>query len=144
MRYRFLPIILIFAVIAITIHSMTSASSLLFLKKDGLELSGEQARRQHFSLIVDVRTPKERESLGYFPNSIPIDPSGVSKEIPYLLGRGRGLNRKETITSPLLIYSNSGDERARKVAEQLYDLGFIGTRYLKGSYLSMLPPGSQE
>lgn len=142
MRYRFLPIILIFAVIAITIHSLTGPSSLFYLQKDGLELSGEQARRLRFSLIVDVRTPEERERHGYFPNSIPIDPSKAIKEIPFLLGRN--LKGGETITSPILVYSNSGDGRAKMVANQLYDHGFIGTHYLKGSYLSMLPPGIDE
>lgn len=142
MRYRFLPIILIVAVIAITIHSLTGPSSLFFLKKDGLELSGEQARRQRFSLIVDVRTPEEREIHGYFPNSIPIDPSKAIKEIPFLLGRN--VKGGETITSPILVYSNSGDGRAKAVANQLYDHGFVGTYYLKGSYLSMLPPGLED
>ena len=142
MRYRFLPIILIFAVIAIMIHNMTGSSSLFYLQKDGLELSGEQARRMRFSLIVDVRTSEERERHGYFPNSIPIDPSKAIKEIPFLLGRN--LRGGETITSPILVYSNSGDGRAKIVANQLYDHGFIGTHYLKGSYLSMLPPGIDE
>lgn len=142
MRYRFLPIILIVAVIAITLYSLTGPSSLLFLQKNGLEISAEKARRQRFSLIVDVRTPEERESFGYFPNSMPMDPSKVGKEIPFLLGRN--LKGGETVTTPILIYSNSGDGRARAVADQLYDLGFIGTQYLKGSYLSMLPPGSPQ
>ena len=142
MRYRFLPIILIVAVIAITLYSITGSSSLLFLQKNGLEISAEKARRQRFSLIVDVRTPEERESFGYFPNSMPMDPSKVDKEIPFLLGRN--LKGGETVTTPILIYSNSGDGRARAVADQLYYLGFIGTQYLKGSYLSMLPPGSPQ
>lgn len=140
MRYRYLPIILIFAVFAITLHSLTGFSSLLFLEKDGLQLSPEIARRQHFALILDVRTPNEREMFGYFPNSIPIDPIKVSEEVPFLLGRK--LKRKETLSTPILVYSNEEDGRAKTIATKLYDLGYIGTRYLKGSYLSMLPPGS--
>ena len=36
-----------------------------------LRISVNEARSRRFGLIIDVRTPKERELLGYYPNSIP-------------------------------------------------------------------------
>ena len=142
MRYRALPLVLFFAVLAIMLYSMTNPLSSLFsLQPDALRISPDQARRQRFALILDIRTPKERETAGFYPNSIPIDPtpSSLSQEIPFLLGERPGRTNRST---PILVYSNAGDGRTRDVAETLYDLGFVGTRYLQTSYLEMLPPGA--
>ena len=80
-------------------------------------------------------------SAGY-PNSIPVGLSRLEEEVPYLLGdtpeRVRASSPRKT---PLLVYSNAGDGRAKEAAQRLYDLGFVGTRYIQESYLSMLPPG---
>ena len=101
-----------------------------------LELSSQQARAQRFRLIIDVRTPKEREELGYYPNSIPISVEELKKEVPFLIGSGL-----HTLHSPILVYSN-GDRRAQLAAEMLYQLGYSQVRYISQSYLSLLP-GSQ-
>lgn len=135
MRYQILPLILICAVIAIIYQSFTHFS----FQQDPLIITADVARRRRHTLILDVRTPKEREHFGFFPESIPIDPSRVTEEVPFLLGQKPG--SRSPRPTPILVYSNAGDGRARQVAEQLYDLGFIETRYLKGSYIDMLPPG---
>ena len=143
MRYRALPLVLFFVVLAITLYSMTNPLSSLFsLPSDSLRLIPEQARRQRFALILDIRTPKEREMAGFYPNSIPVDPHRLNEEIPYLLGEKPGSSRMTPRTTPLLVYSNAGDGRAKQAAEALYDLGFVGTRYIQTSYLDMLPPGN--
>lgn len=136
MRYQTLPVILFFAVIAIIIYQSSANFS---LQPDPLLITAKEARRGRYALILDVRTPKEREHFGFFPESIPIDTSRLAEEVPFLLGQKPG-SRSPKLT-PILVYSNAGDGRAQHVAEQLYDLGFIGVRYLKGSYLDMLPPG---
>lgn len=101
-----------------------------------LEIPIHEARSNRFKLIIDVRTPKEREELGYYPNSIPIAVDQLQKDVPFLIGSG--LQSKQ---SPILVYSN-GDRRAQLAAETLYHQGYTQVRFISTSYLSLLP-GSQ-
>lgn len=101
------------------------------------EISAQEARARRFRLIIDVRTPKEREELGYYPNSIPISVEELKKEVPFLIGSGL-----HSLHTPILVYSN-GDRRAHLAAEMLYQLGYTQVRYISQSYLSLLP-GSQS
>lgn len=101
-----------------------------------LEIPINEARSKRFRLIIDVRTPKEREELGYYPNSIPIAVDQLQKDVPFLIGSG--LQSKQ---SPILVYSN-GDRRAQLAAEALYHQGYTQVRFISTSYLSLLP-GSQ-
>jgi rhodanese-related sulfurtransferase len=86
--------------------------------------------------MIDVRTPKEREELGYYPNSIPISIDQLKKEVPFLIGSGL-----QPLQTPILVYSN-GDYRAQAAAEILYSMGYSQVRYIKQTYLALLP-GSQ-
>lgn len=141
MRYRALPLLALFAIMVLiglyAWKDMLPAS----WSQDQLRITPEQARRQRFALILDVRTPKEREEFGYYPNSMPVALSQLAEEVPYLLGEKPGRQRSSSRPTPLLIYSNAGDGRAKQAAELLYELGFVGTRYIQESYLPMLPPG---
>jgi rhodanese-related sulfurtransferase len=137
MRYRALPLVLFIAVVILLLVGPFRPFS---FQKDGLEISAEAARRRRHALILDVRTPKEREAFGFFPESIPVDPSRVTDEVPFLLGQKPGSDQPPRPT-PILVYSNAGDGRAQQVAERLFSIGFTGVRYLKDSYLDMLPPG---
>jgi rhodanese-related sulfurtransferase len=101
-----------------------------------LEISIDQARSERHRRVIDVRTPKEREELGYYPNSIPIEIDQLKKEVPFLIGSGL-----QSLQAPLLVYSN-GDRRAHLAAEILYGMGYTRVRYISSSYLSLLP-GSQ-
>jgi len=101
-----------------------------------LEIPIEEARSKRFRLVIDVRTPKEREELGYYPNSIPIEVDQLRSDVPFLIGSGL-----RSLQSPILIYSN-GDRRAQLAAEMLYHLGYTQVRYISKSYLSLMP-GSQ-
>lgn len=136
MRYRALPLLLLFGV-AVLVFQHAKDFSFSSLSPDTLRIGAEDARRQRFALILDIRTPQEREEFGFYPNSMPLPPSQLAEEVPYLLGDKPGRPRK----APLLVYSNAGDGRAKKAAQILYDLGYVGTRYMEGSYLDMLPPG---
>jgi rhodanese-related sulfurtransferase len=93
-----------------------------------LELLVEEARGRRFGLILDMRTPMERERLGYYPNSIPMAVDSIRSEIGKLTGP------KTTI----LVYAN-GDNRARQAAEILYEMGYHHTRYIRTDYLSLMP-----
>jgi rhodanese-related sulfurtransferase len=139
MRYRYLPILLILSIIAIVIHSGFGPFSLSLVNPDSLSISAEEARRHRFSFIFDLRTQRDREENGFYPNSIPISVETIKQEVPFLLGQKPSDQRIRS--TPILVYSHSNDGRARLAAETLYDMGFVGTRYLSGSYLQMMPPG---
>jgi rhodanese-related sulfurtransferase len=94
-----------------------------------LRISVEEARFKRFGLIIDVRTPKERSELGYYPLSIPISLDALEKEIPL------DISNKNT---PILIYSN-GDTRAEKAAVMVYRMGYHRVSYIDGTYLQLLP-----
>jgi len=98
-----------------------------------LSIDSKEARFRRFGLIVDVRSPKEREQLGFYPNSIPISIESLEKDVPLLHP-----NKK----SHILVYSN-GDHKAVTAAETLYRMGYRETRYITKSYLSLMP-GSHE
>jgi rhodanese-related sulfurtransferase len=98
-------------------------------KMPSLRISIEEARMKRFGLIIDVRTPKERSELGYYPLSIPISLNTLEREIPL------DISNKNT---PILIYSN-GDTRAEKAAARVYRMGYHRVSYIDGTYLQLLP-----
>jgi hypothetical protein len=109
-------------------------------KASVLRISVAEARARRFGLIVDVRTPRQRDLLGYYPNSIPIPLERLKMEVPldisnkntWILVYGAGI-------SPKL---RTGDDTARLAAETLHRMGYPNTRYITESYLSLMP-GSQ-
>ena len=94
-----------------------------------LRISVEEAKAKRFGLIVDVRTPKERETLGFYPLSIPISIKSLRKELPL------DISNKQT---PILVYSN-GDARAAEGAALIYQMGYPYVSYIDETYLSMMP-----
>ena len=98
-----------------------------------LDIPTEEVRSTRFRLVIDVRTPKEREELGHYPNSIPISIDQLSKDVPFLIGSGL-----QSLQTPILVYSN-GDARAKVAAEMLYSMGYTKVRYITQTYLSLLP-----
>lgn len=97
-----------------------------------LRIGIPEAKSRRFGLIIDVRTPKEREELGYYPNSIPISPTLLKKEVPM------DISNKNTW---ILVYSN-GDNRAQMAADTLYGMGYPNVRYINETYLSLMPGSS--
>ena len=100
--------------------------------ESSLRIGIPEAKSRRFGLIIDVRTPKERELLGYYPNSIPISPQRLQQEVPL------DISSKNTW---ILVYSN-GDNRAAAAAEILYRMGYRNVRYIKETYLSLMPGSS--
>lgn len=111
-------------------------SNINSLQSPTLEIPVKEARSKRFRLVIDVRSPKEREELGYYPNSIPIAVDQLKSDVPFLIGSGL-----QSLQSPILIYCNSG-HRAQLAAEILYNMGYKQVRYISTSYLSLMP-GSQ-
>ena len=125
--FRVGPILTI-AVLAIIIYAVY-ATSVPMETGPTLLIENREARSRRFGLIIDVRTPKEREQLGYYPNSIPISPTMLDKQVPLDIS-----NKKTWI----LVYSN-GDDRARMAAQKLYSMGYKNVRYINQTYLSLMP-----
>ena len=94
-----------------------------------LKISVQEAKARRFGLIIDVRTPKERELLGFYPDSIPISPQMLQQQVPL------DISSKNTC---ILVYSN-GDSRAKQSAEILYRMGYKNTRFINETYLSLMP-----
>lgn len=94
-----------------------------------LRISVEEAKAKRFGLIVDVRSPKERARLGYYPLSIPISIQSLRRELPL------DISNKQT---PILVYSN-GDSRAAEGAAIIYRMGYRNVSYIDKPYLSMMP-----
>lgn len=95
-------------------------------------ISTERARdllqKDQIDVILDVRTQVERDTLGFYPNSLHIPASELeSKFVPYYP------NKNTTI----LIYCNSG-QRARRAAEKLQALGYKNAVYIASSYRNLM------
>jgi rhodanese-related sulfurtransferase len=122
-------IIVILIVILALLYTHMPMDNMVYKTTPTLRISIEEARSKRFGLIIDVRTPKERSELGYYPLSIPISMNMLEKEIPL------DISNKNT---PILIYSN-GDSRAEKAAEMVYRMGYHRVSYIDGTYLQLLP-----
>lgn len=116
-----LGLLVLFVLVLVVVYE-----NLLLHPVPNLEINGREARTTRFGLILDVRSPKEREQLGFYPRSIPISLDRIEKEIP------------ASPDASILIYSN-GDDRAKKAAIKLYHLGYHHVRYLPTTYLAMMP-----
>ena len=100
--------------------------------QSSLRIGIPEARARRFGLIIDVRTPQERQQLGYYPNSIPISLERLRQEVPL------DISNKNTW---ILVYCNTG-RRAQMAAEILYKMGYPNVRYIDKSYLSLMPGSS--
>ena len=128
MAKRSLLIIVIIIAVSITVYMVNQQSHLLVTPS--LEMSISNARAKRFNLIIDVRTLKEREELGYYPNSIPIAANNLQHEVPVLTS---------SKNNSILVYSNGGDRLAENAANILYKMGYHNVRYIASSYLQMMP-----
>ncbi len=98
-------------------------------QKLNLKIHKNEAKSRRFGLIIDVRTLKEREYQGYYPNSIPISIDKLRYEVPL------DISSKDT---SILVYSN-GDKRAQIASEILYNMGYHNVKYIDVPYTDLLP-----
>jgi len=120
-------VLLIVLIVVIAIHSVNQSSTRA--PDVSLQISTGEARSRRFGLILDMRSAREREELGYYPNSIPVSLDRLSSEVPFL-----NSNRATSI----MVYSN-GDNRAKVAAHALYQMGYRNVRYITTSYLALMP-----
>jgi rhodanese-related sulfurtransferase len=128
-RVSFGVILLVVLVIVIAVYAVNQSSASNHTPEVSLRISTGEARSRRFGLILDTRDAREREELGYYPNSIPVSLDRLSREVPFL-----NSNRAVSI----LVYSN-GDNRARVAAHALYQMGYRNVRYITTSYLALMP-----
>jgi rhodanese-related sulfurtransferase len=120
-------VLLIVLIVVIAIYSVSRSSTRA--PDVSLQISTGEARSRRFGLILDMRNAREREELGYYPNSIPVSLDRLSSEVPFL-----NSNRAVSI----MVYSN-GDNRAKVAAHALYQMGYRNVRYITTSYLALMP-----
>lgn len=90
----------------------------------------EKLARGYFDVVLDVRTLAERQTLGFYPNSVHI-PSGDIAALMPLRYPDKGIS--------LLIYCNTG-HRARLATDKLHDLGYVNAQYISSTHLSLSGP----
>ncbi len=95
-------------------------------------ISSEKAKEMimdnKIDLVLDVRTSAERNTLGYYPNSIHIQGSDLEK---------RMRNEYPNKNLRIIIYCNTG-HRARIAADKLHEMGYKNTMYISSSYGSLM------
>lgn len=126
MNSRSVIVWLLVAVVAYYVYTQ----ALPVYRKSSLVILPEEVRNHRFSLIVDVRNPKEREEFGYYPNSVPISIDRLQQTIP--------IDLAVDPSSSILVYSN-GDTRAQVAAEIIYSMGYTHVRYLREPYTILMP-----
>ena len=128
-------IFIIVIMIAMIIYTQLSAQVTMFETKTtapSLRISIQEAKAKRFGLIVDVRSLRERATLGFYPLSIPISMQALRTQLPL------DISNKQT---PILVYSN-GDSRAAEAAAIIYQMGYRNVSYIDKPYLALMP-GSQ-
>ena len=124
--FRVIIITIVIIIVTVLLYPNQGVSS------NSLKISVSEARSRRFGMIFDARTLKERDVLGYYPNSIPISAQRLQQEVPL------DISSKNTW---ILVYSNN-DNRAVVAAEILYKMGYKNVRYIKETYLSLMPGSS--
>jgi rhodanese-related sulfurtransferase len=95
-------------------------------------ISPQEAKSRRFGLILDVRTHKERELYGEYPNSV---------IIPFEELTQQSISDLVSKDTSILIYCKTG-RRAGQAALMLKSWGFKNVKYINQTYNSMMPPGS--
>jgi rhodanese-related sulfurtransferase len=95
-------------------------------------ISPQEAKARRFGLILDVRTQRERELYGYYPNSV---------VIPFEELTPKSISELVSKDTSILIYCKKG-HRAGQAALMLKSWGFTNVKYIDQTYTSMMPPGS--
>ena len=95
-------------------------------------ISSEKAkqliREQYFDVILDVRTNVERETLGFYPNSLHIQSADLEVELP---------KKYPDKNTKILAYCNTG-HRARLAVDKLHKMGYTNSLYISSGYKSIL------
>lgn len=94
-------------------------------------ISSEEARqriqRKQFDVLLDVRTDLERNTLGYYPQSVHIQSADLEQRM------ARQFTDKNI---RILAYCNTG-HRARAATDKLHELGYKNALFISSTYKSL-------
>jgi rhodanese-related sulfurtransferase len=121
--FFFLSLIFIFAVILYVYHYTINSPWCI-----SSELAKAFVKNNKIDVILDVRTKLERQTLGYYPGSVPLPSSELETTIPKMYPNKNNF---------FLVYCNSG-QRARKATDQLHKMGYVNTMYIISGYKSIM------
>lgn len=119
-------IVILSAIVAIGIIAYTFYESTALLPT--LRVTPQEARARRYGRIYDVRSPVERDRLGYFPHSLPLSMENLEMGLPLDI----------PVATHILVYSND-DDRAQRAAEQISRMGYPHVRYLQETYQALMP-----
>ncbi len=120
--------LLLTTLIALGLIAYAMYGSIAMAPSPSLRVSVQEARARRYGRIFDVRTPAERDQLGYLPHSVPLSltnlENGIMVDVPF--------------PTTILIYSNN-DDRAARAAHILKRRGYLDVHYLQETYDSLMP-----
>ena len=94
-------------------------------------ISSEEARqriqRKQFDVLLDVRTDLERNTLGYYPQSVHIQSADLEQRM------ARQFPDKSI---RILAYCNTG-HRARAATDKLHELGYKNALFISSTYKTL-------
>ena len=94
-------------------------------------ISSEEAKqriqRKQFDVLLDVRTDLERNTLGYYPQSVHIQSADLEQKM------ARQFTDKNI---RILAYCNTG-HRARAATDKLHELGYKNALFISSTYKTL-------
>ena len=78
-------------------------------------------------LVLDVRTDLERNTMGFYPNSVHIQSADLEKDMP---------KQYPDKNIRILAYCNTG-HRARMATDKLHKLGYVNAKYISSQYTTL-------
>lgn len=119
--YAIMSIMIVFAVLYVVYR---------YAMDSPYRISVDEAKRliRNHPLILDVRTDLERSTLGYYPGSVHIPSSELTRRMP------REYPDKSIV---IVAYCNTG-QRSRAATEILHGLGYKNARYITTTYGTLM------
>lgn len=92
------------------------------------EKAKELIKDKKIDIVLDVRTDAERNTLGYYPDSIHIQSADLDKKM---------VAEYPNKDLRILAYCNTG-HRARMATDKLHELGYKNAMYISSTYKSIM------
>ena len=120
------------AIIVIILVAILVAALYGYARGSPYMIPAEEAKRRiaarQVDVVLDVRTPIERATLGAYPGSLHIPAAEIGDRVPAAIP-----NKAASI----LVYCNTG-QRARAATERLRAMGYQNVVYIPTSHASII------
>jgi len=122
--------IILFLIIIIILYGIYSIYSYTFISNYLVPTSIAKIllNAKKIDLVLDVRTNIERQTLGYYPNSVHIQSSELKEKMPQSYPNKNAL---------ILVYCNTG-QRARNATDILHSMGYNNAIYISTGHKSIM------